>query len=90
MNSSSGLLHCDPFDIIEECRLFVPFPGTSTTSTNSTHESIGSRSTLVEYIDTLTCSTNNHWPESSLTFLPQWDAKTIEVVGLDCRDASIG
>ena len=37
-----------------------------------------------------THSSNDSQPESLMTCLPRWDATTIEVVGIDAHDVSIG
>ena len=52
MNSSFGIWHSDPFDIIEESGSTVPLFGASTRPTDSTPELTRSQSTLIENIDT--------------------------------------
>ena len=60
LNSSSSLVHSDPFDIFEGSESTIPLFEASSRKLNSIPESTGSRSTLTENIDTLAHSINNH------------------------------
>ena len=60
LNSSSGLLHNDQFDISEEFGSIVLFFEDSTKQLNFTLESTSIWSTLTENVNTFSHSTKNH------------------------------
>ena len=82
LNSSSGLLHSDPFDIVPKPLLIVPLLGIFTTLSTSLPESLGSQSTPTEIVT----SERN---DSTLTpCVPRWTIKTLESAGSDVGDIS--
>lgn len=89
LKSSYGSSYSDMFCIVEDTRLNVHFRGVLTSLLTYIRKSIGSDNTLTETVTSLDQYSKGNG--TSLTpYLPWWDIKTIEVVGPDVGDISIG
>ena len=87
LNSSSGSSYIDPFDIIEEKGLIVPFMYILTNLLTSVFESTGSQSTPTETITS--CDQLSKENGTSLSpYLSPWVVKTIEATAPDVGDIS--
>lgn len=88
MNSSSGLLHNDPFDIVEETRSTVTSFGILTNQLIIVLESTSSQSTPTKIVET-PHQLFEAEPNSLITCLHWWVAKAINLVGPNVGDINI-